>query len=171
MARRQGDRLCVAVYELAFLVLKVDPGSNPKAELLDPTSSGSSGGVLLGGLHRATLSLLRTLFKRYPSHRPAMIQEMLPILCQVYGAKTITRSYPLHRSVHLGQAKVIITFIISTHPVNAPSHNTLSKYPLNTYYQHTLSILHITHSSSLHSSSQYSPSLPSPPLSFPPLPY
>ena len=30
MARRQGDRLCVAVYELAFLVLRVDPGSNPK---------------------------------------------------------------------------------------------------------------------------------------------
>ena len=34
MARRQGDRLCVAVYELAFLVLKVDPGSNPKVGVL-----------------------------------------------------------------------------------------------------------------------------------------
>ena len=34
MARRQGDRLFVAVYELAFLVLKVDPGSNPKVKML-----------------------------------------------------------------------------------------------------------------------------------------
>ena len=37
MARRQGDRLCVAVYELAFLVLKVDPGSNPKVRVVRHT--------------------------------------------------------------------------------------------------------------------------------------
>ena len=48
-----------------------------------------------------------------------MIQEMLPILCQVYGARAITRSYPLHRSIHLGQAKVTPAFAAVLHMLQA----------------------------------------------------
>ena len=103
--------------QLAFTVLRVDPGSNPQAELLDPTatsaassSTSGAGGALLGPLHRAALSLLRTVFKRYPTHRPAMVQEVLPVLCQAYGARTVSRTYPLHHSAHVGQARVTTAF-------------------------------------------------------------
>ena len=37
----------------------------------------------------------------------------------MYGAKTVTRSYPLHRSVHLGQAKVTPAFAAVLHMLQA----------------------------------------------------
>ena len=36
----KADRLCVAIYELAFSALRVEHSSNPKAELFDPTATG-----------------------------------------------------------------------------------------------------------------------------------
>lgn len=75
--------------------------------------------------------MLRVAFKRYPGQRAAIVQELLPVLSQVYGAKTVARSYPLHHSLHVGRARVAPAFAAVLHMMQArPSPPPLSPtYP------------------------------------------
>lgn len=85
--------MSIGAYELAYTLLKVDPGTNAYAEQLAVASSG-----LLQTVQRAAISLLRVLFVGYPTHRQSMIVENLTLLCHVYTAKMPTKLYPLHFS-------------------------------------------------------------------------
>ena len=63
------------------------------AELLDTT-----GGHLLAPLHKEAISLLRALFRASPSHRPSVVQELLPLLAQTYAAKSPVKTFSLSGS-------------------------------------------------------------------------
>ncbi len=90
---RQSDRVSIGAYELAFTILRVDPGTNAVAEQF---ATGSS--RLLQSIHKAAISLLRVVFVSYPAHRQSMLVENLSLLCHVNTAKTPAKLYPLHFS-------------------------------------------------------------------------
>ena len=88
--RRQNDRLCILAYELALVVLRLDSFTSPKSAYLDTLPSS------LHTLQILSLSLLRSIFKKYAGHRSSILQEMLPLFKQVFSAKVPVRSYVLH---------------------------------------------------------------------------
>lgn len=80
---KQHDKICILAYELCFLALKLDASSNAVTEVLDCT-----GGHLLIPLQKEAINVLRAIFRLYPLHRGPIVQELFPVISQVYTVKS-----------------------------------------------------------------------------------
>jgi hypothetical protein len=80
---KQHDKICILAYELCYFALKLDANSNPMTEILDGT-----GGHLLVPLQKEAINVLRAIFRMYPQHRAPIVQELFPLIAQVYSVKS-----------------------------------------------------------------------------------
>ena len=93
--RRQPDRLCIATYELCVSVLRAEPASCPRAELATSVNS-----FPLQATHTASIYVLQTMGGRYPTHRSAILSELVLLLSATHSCKAVGRTFPVHFSMH-----------------------------------------------------------------------
>ena len=96
-SRRQGDRLIISSYELAFSVLKLDQTLCSRVDLLDPTT-----GQLLINCHKSAISVLVAVSKRYSTHRSAIIQEHLQLFSETLTVKNPSKTFSLGQKSNRG---------------------------------------------------------------------
>ena len=96
-SQAQSERFITHTSELCFAVLKTDPALYPAVEFV----YGRSAAVLLS-LQKAASSLLRTIFRRFSSHRNTIIVAHMSVLSHVYSARSPCKAYALHHSTTSG---------------------------------------------------------------------
>ena len=99
---KQRDRIVVAVFKLAYTIISLDPSSNARVECLEQVFASTAPGSRspssslhhesvsqslsspLVKLQKQAISLCRLVFQLYPTHRVQMINDLFPLLSQVF---------------------------------------------------------------------------------------
>ena len=94
-SRRQPDRLCIAAYELGFCALRAEPSCSPRAELVASANS-----YPLQSVHAGSINLLQTMGCKYPTHRAAILSEIVVLMAATHSGRVVGKNFPVHFSVH-----------------------------------------------------------------------
>lgn len=99
-SHNQAEHLIISIYELCFHLLRLDPTSNPKSELLNrflhsqsqcshvttstsPVTIDMRASTVLGKLQLVAKSTLVVAYKSQLAHRASIVQDFIPCVSQV----------------------------------------------------------------------------------------